>query len=616
MFLSLHFSNLTNTNLININIFLLYALVMAVFFSLIKAKKSLVGQPLRFAGVCVGNVMLVLLLAAWLLGLSIATKGEVETSINSEAWLVKHQHGAKLLAQYPSIEKLNIEGYGFEAHQWQSLKGIEVNFTPKHVTAGFTNVNWPAKLNTAQKFDVTGTWLNPAKVMQVVNIELTDVAGSIVASTRVRSGEAFTLKAVAKAPGHFSYTLAAFDDEKKLISEQLFYVHVDSVNDSGKQNEISDTPLNIIVMQSAPSFEVNQLKNWVGRYNTQMLIFTDISKARFITQSVNRPKQNLPKALSEQLLVDTDMLIMDGRKLANLDEIDMQMVSRAVEAGLGLLIFADSDFIANTPSWLQDFAFKPVTGNARNRKVLPVVNGKQSEVSFSVIAHNFSPLAGFRVLERGHQNRPLSVVKDYGAGKVAVSLLDTRYQWQQHQKPDMYSGAWQHLFKSISKVERQGAFIMPEQQIHFVNQQLEVCLLAKQSGSLQVMVNGQSSSLPLTQDTQQQSRYCTWYWPKQSGWHQFAFTSNKSTSDRSASDESTSENSLSFNQWRYVYAKDAWQTHQQNTRLQDTFKFIESNKLQPVREGASYYQQVNGLWYWWLLIVIASFLWVERRQRG
>ena len=615
MFSSLHFSNLTNPN-----IFLLYALVMAVFFSLIKAKNSLVGQPLRFAAVCVGNTALVLLLAAWLFGLSIASKGEIEASINSEAWLEKHQHGAKLLAQYPSIEKLNIEGYGFEANQWHALEGIEVNFTPKHVAAGFANVNWPVKLNVAQKFDVTGTWLNPAKAMQVVNIELTDIAGAKVASTRVRSGEAFNLKAVAKAPGHFSYTLAAFDDDKKLIVEQPIYVHVDSVlldgvNDSGEQNQISEIPLNILVMQSAPSFEVNQLKNWVGRYNTQMLIYTDISKARFITQSVNRPKQDLPKALSEQLLADTDMLIMDGRKLANLDETDMQMVSRAVEAGLGLLIFADSDFIANTPLWLQDFAFKAVTGNARDRKVLPVVNGKQSEVSFSVIAHDFSPLPGFKVLERGHQNRPLTVVKDFGVGKVAVSLLDTRYQWQQHQKPDMYSGAWQHLLKSISKVERQGAFIMsntaPRPQIYFVNQQLEVCLLAKQQGSLQVIVNGQSLPLPLTQDIQQQSRYCTWYWPKQSGWHQFAFTSDKSTTDEGEGDKG-----LSFNQWRYVYAKDAWQTHQQNTRLQDTFKFIESNKLQPAREGASYYHQVNGLWYWWLLIVIAGLLWVERRQRG
>lgn len=610
---SLHFAHLNNTNLL-----LMFALVMAVFFTLIKARKRLETQLLRFARVVCANVVLVVLIGAWLWGLEFADKGQREVAIDSEIWLAQHQHGTKLLAQYPSLEKLTISGYGFEKHHWQGLAGVEVNYAPKQVSVGFANLNWPKELAIGELFNVQGKWLNPAKPQHVVTVDLLDAAGVKVATTRVRHGETIKLKGVIKAPGNFAFVIQANNDDNQLIDRQMLFV-------TGLEQIPSQ--LNILVMQSAPSFEVNQLKHWVGSFGAQMLIFTDMSKERFITQSVNRNNKSLPDQLSPTLLDDMDILIMDGRKLAGLEGNQMEMIERAVDKGLGLLVFADSHFIDSTPSWLEAFSFSPITGIARDRRVLPLVNGVQSEVSFDLISYAFAhandisfssaaPFSSSIVLERTHQNRPISLLRNHGLGKVAVSLLNSRYQWQQHQKHHMYSGAWQHIFKNISRVERHRAFLPPKfNEINLVDSKLSVCLLSKTPivpkgtdtgvGAMQVKVNGQSSLIPLTQDNQQHSRYCTWYWPKQSGWHLFTLSAITSEED----------DAKPLSQWRYVYDKQQFQTHQQNHRIQDTHDFVAINKELKERLVPRYHQGVSGHWYWWLLMLCVTYLWFESRQR-
>lgn len=629
---NLHFANINTTN-----IMLMFALTMAVFFTLIKVKERLKGQPLRFAAVASANVVLVMLIGAWLWGLGLPSKGQTELTIDSETWLAEHQHGAKLLARYPSLEKLSVSGYGFEQHHWQGFvsqnteqtTGVEVNFTPKHVKAGFANIRWPKTLNLGERLTVQGQWLNPANPLQVVTIDLLDVAGQKVASTRVRHGESIDLNGIVKAPGNFAFVLQANSDDKalgKALDMQKLFVNVSlfGLSSSTKAAYIKQSPLNILVMQSAPSFEVNHLKNWAGSYGAKMLILTDISKERFITQRVNRENEgkgkDVPNQLSQSLLADMDILIMDGRKLAGLTDNHMSMIATAVENGLGLLIFADSDFIDKTPPWLNgkgmsEFSFSPITGVARNQRVLPVVNGLQSEVSFDLISYAFDPSPQLTVLERSHQNRPLTMLKNHGLGKVAVSLFNNRYQWQQQQKHHMYSGAWQHLFKSISRVERVATFLPANpNQINLVNEKMSVCLLSKapsmqnnKTDDLLLIVNGQPSVLPLTQDSQQNSRYCTWYWPRQSGWHQFRLMS--------AIGEGKGEIKLLLGQWRYVYDQKSWQTHQQNRRLQDTLSFVATNKQHPKRVAPSYHQVISGPWYWWLLILCVTFLWFESRKR-
>ena len=135
-----------------------------------------------------------------------------------------------------------------------------------------------------------------------------------------------------------------------------------------------------------------------------------------------------------------------------------------------------------------------------------------------------------------------------------------------------------------------------------VGEQQRVCLLSQQQGRLRLKAKLalQAIDLPLTQDKLQPTRYCSWFWPTQSGWHLLEYSD---------------DNHFITSQWRYVYQKERWQTQDQYQRLKATEAFMVDNQTNTPYMAPTSYQQINSWWYWWLLLLSAGFLWFERRGR-
>ena len=262
---------------------------------------------------------------------------------------------------------------------------------------------------------MTGRFL-PDESSAARTVELLDPAGLAVATHDLLLDDTFELTALPKAPGLIEYRLRVLDDENELHSEPVpAYVH------SGRR------PL-IFIMQSAPSFETRQLKNWAGDDAATVIVHTVITRGRELGQRVNAGTLG-DDSLSPSLLQKTDLAVVDGRTWAGLNPAQRAMFEAAVKDGLGLLILADDDlaeYLRGSTVLLQGFE---LSERERDQDgYIPVVSGSTSEQPLPLLNLELEH-RGNGVLTRVETGVVVEAYERIGLGRVAVSILRERHRW-------------------------------------------------------------------------------------------------------------------------------------------------------------------------------------------
>jgi hypothetical protein len=578
----------------------LVLLSLSLVFTLVKVKKRLfVSKPLRFYGVAGLNVIAVLTLAAWLSNLSIRHPFEQSAVLDTE------QHGdpSVVLLNHPNLTSLTVKGYGLRAAQWSPFAGVELEHQPPVLKAGPIELNWGRQLLLGDSFTIAGRYQNSSTDLNentngIVTVKLLDPAGTVVAQTRIKNHQTFQLSGTPKAMGHYVYRLNVVSEKNELLNDEVIPLVV------------SKAPAaKLLVVQSAPSFESKHLKNWASSQGASLLILTTISKEKYITHSVNMA-EDAPRQFTPQLLNDFDLLIMDGRALANLSNVHQQWLNLAVDQGLGLYVMADDDLIKATPlpSIISSFSFEPIT----SLKIGPSLTrpswlGNHGELMFDLMAYKIAAEQG-ELLLSGSKKRQLSILKSIGKGKVAVSILKGRYRWLLNGDLQTYSHYWQRLLSRMARIRSDSRFITQvKNELGVTNIRSEICVLSDKLG-LKLSANDKALnlSLHLNPDSFNPYRHCAFYWPQQAGWQRFVL------SDVDGNELDTTA--------RYTFSPQQWQSWQQSRRLDDTADFISEHKQRVQNPKAARltaqdydYLPLNLLWYWWLLVICGGLLWVERK---
>lgn len=507
---------------------------------------------------------------------------------------------AQLQLRETALASIDVRGFGLNRTQWQSLPAdIRVSFQAPQVI-GFTEMHWPRTLVAGETLHLGGRYSDQAAVA-VLKLRLLDPAGNISAEVRAKNNAHFSLSARPRGRGNLTYTLQAWSGDK-LLSEQAVAT---SVGTAGA--------INIMVEQSAPSFETRQLKNYAAGNGAQVLINTQISRGKNISQSANLP-DNAEITFSPQTLAQQDVLIMDGRALINLANQQRQWLAEAITGGLGLLLLADA-------SLLEEF------GQLRNGLLkgfeLTSNPDAQAEAVPRMISNPASdwqqplPIAPIQLqatdadilIDDGY-GRALVLNKAKGLGHVAISLINQSHRWLTAGHRENWSEYWSTLIASVGR-PRSDSYLLPQTDHSFfkAGERTPVCAMSTTDilVATVIPVSAQRTQsdfdIPLTADELGSPRLCGWFWPQNSGWHQVQLSA-----------ETGGE--VHDQQGFFILDRQQWLSQSRYERVVATRKRVSDNTARQTSAGAEKWvrEPLDVFWLYILLVTSASLLWLERKQ--
>jgi hypothetical protein len=546
--------------------------------------------------------------------------GTLETLASSSVQVVRTP--GQIILREPALDALQVFGHGLNAQQWDEMPPwVTVKWEPPTASLiGPVAVHWPAMLDAGETLLVNGRLLL-AEDDAIAELRLLDPAGDTVTSTSVATDETFVLAATPRAPGALVYRLQLRLGERVLSDEPVaVYVR----KEPGAQ---------LLVLQSAPSFETRQLANWAADRGSRLLIQSRISRDRDLIQGVNLPDaQSLE--LSADFFAETDLAVLDGRRWANLGEAERERLLQAVRSGLGLLLLADEELAA----WLD----RPARWNLLGLRLSAVPSGEPRWPRWRGAAPT-QPLpvvpwridtVGAQTLTADEAGQSLESWKGLGRGRIAVSLLRERHRWATSGDQSAFARYWGRLLREVGRPTAGQWFAPSPAQRVWPGQRTRLCAqgdgkLAMQFFALAENRVGADASTQMNSEAgfgrvesaastglRAASRLqphssgaplqCGYAWPATPGWHQL----NLLTQDGALVD------GIMLN----VQDEDAWSTdraarRQAATRARMTMSQSADLAVSPDSATARRRpaQPLSPGWAWGLLLLTLGSLWLERR---
>lgn len=557
---------------------------------------------------------------------------------------------------------------------------VKFSFFASKAIMGLSHLHWSRQVILGQPLTVSGQLQQADEDNRQFQLSL--IHNNNVLDTMVITGNGvFSLTATSKIAGLFNYQLLLRELPTNLSPQELQYqgsvsstkaVANKSLLDTASVMEISENIAFSVVMgnkprvlikQSAPSFETRRLKQWLSQAGSSVHVISQISKNKWAQQKVNTEhsveenseqssEQDSEKSnqLSETLLTNYDVLIIDSRMLLALNEQEVTALYNAVNRGLGLLINADATLLKIDNSHfttlhklLSLFELGPANDSlqqviaqwpgkpavAADQVITPQaavisINGKSDAALFLTTAElganttanstvKFSAKSAGSVniesLVQSMLGQTLVAKKSLGAGSVVISALNQTYPWALQANTAFYSHYWQYILSKTSRSDSEPRWLLPMASLLTqVNHYQDICLLSS-------LATVQAKQMILTPYPLEQNKQCGRFVAKQAGWFEFQALSKQRV--------------LLAKQARYFYdEKDflAWQ--QSNKHLVSKRWSLGSLALEltEYKDGMvehnvqanamKFYQAINKSYLWLLMFITLSLLWLERKWQS
>lgn len=516
---------------------------------------------------------------------------------------------SQLLSYQPRFGNLHIMGDGLSLSQWQDMQllmgeafnNISVTFSASTPRLGLVNMSWPRELAVGQFIEVTGQLqgIDELAVDTIYELNVLDPVGQLVETIRLKASERFSLSFPAKSMGQWVYRLQLSKpgDMQPLLDEPLAF------------SVTKPSPVRILIKQSAASFETRQLKNWAAQFGSQISVLTQISQTKDIRQNINLSAAELKKITSpftKQAFIHFDWLLIDGRALLALTSQHMTALKTAIKNGLGVYIIADNALINAWPvpslDWLSDIKLQPL--DVASFSAIPIWPHSKIE-GVMPLAKAIITSANNSFLVQSNDAQILVSHSKVGLGHVAVSLINGTYGWQTSGLTEQYSHYWQSIIFGLAK-PRQAPYWLnaASDTLPWVNQHQQKCLLGATASGV-TTYDQQPSSLVLTQDILQVEQRCLTIWPTNAGWHKLAWSQN------SALAATPHKQDTSIETWFYAHSEQDWQEWRQVQNRLVSQKIAQQQNIQRFEKTSV--KSLDKIWFWGLLVLSMSILWLERK---
>jgi hypothetical protein len=227
---------------------------------------------------------------------------------------------------HPEILQLYISGKNIPPEQLKNVKRIKVIFLDQEISSGFSWISYNRNLKEGENLQVNGTYINdmPDSVM----LKLNSAEGMLDSVYLPPGRNSFSMSGNLEIPGNFIGRMEVN------IKDSLRYEPLPYVISSRR-------PLQILMIQAYPSFELNYLKDWLSEQGHSIHVRVQISQNKFAYQYINREKDNSNAPLSETNLEAMDIIIADAASIKGLKNAEQKRIEKAVKNGLGILVLAD-----------------------------------------------------------------------------------------------------------------------------------------------------------------------------------------------------------------------------------------------------------------------------------
>lgn len=607
------------TPIIALLVFLLLSCITTVWLSLTRLQ----GKSVMHKGLVTSfNVLAFASVSAWLIGFNIShekvvsavllTEGASESrdikpsqgkafelrapSDNSEFFPDASQIGSimELHNKLPDLQSLHVIGNGLSQKQWavfdqlyQGAETLNIAYTPGKLETGMVNLVWQQQLKVGQ-FQLVSGLLQAQSPQSLYTISLFDPTDRVIETVNLRAGEPFSFSFVPKGVGEWRYPIRVQERgaEEIIADESVAF----AVGYSSKPR--------ILVNQSAPLFETRHLKNWATEHGVRMTITSKISRSKSISQHLNYSSENqhlIKDPLAQGKLGLYDFMVIDGRAFMALSEDAKRYLNIAVNEGLGLLILADADLMeaVRSKKMPTTAGFNLRLSNQKiDRIAVPIWPNSIIQQPIKVFNANFSEQDSAPLIT-DENGRALVMSKGVGLGKLALSLMPNTYQWKTAGMAQTYSHYWQFMLSRLGRNNNKQQWQHTDKVAYPLDQQ-QLCFRGVNpvEGQLIHTSTKQIQNLTFTPQWLEQDKYCAAYWGLTSGWYQI----NPNDSELPG-----------FRQ--YIYPASNWKAWQQQDKMTATKAKVGNLDLEPVVIE----RPVATIWYWLVLILSLTCLWIERR---
>ena len=563
-------------------------LVFASWQEVSRANKKYL--PLRLVAVCFAIVGLAYLaLPINLYKQVVAHNGEVIIETNgtvadSVSLFLQQGHNATPvyswdefnLLQRPNFTTLHVFGYGLSANQLQQLKGKQLVFHAASINTGIINASWQRVLHTGEKLQLQGSFVNrtPQKIILLLS-GFNTVLDSIAIPSNTQT--IFALATIPKNAGKAVYTLKALGGNKT-IEEELVPVDIHPPDS-----------LTVLVLAGSPDFENRFLKDWLSQNAFSVAQRTAISKGKYGKWFFNMDSMNLDK-ITAPLLDRFDVLVTDASALAALSPVEEAIIRAKLDAGLGLIVKADT---ALTKAFYAPIF--PLLAQQVKQQQFSVKFGGESNLRF---LHGNQPTfiianPGTLALATDSAGQILAATGLYGQGRVVLTTINNAYEWLLAGNSNTYHNYWGMLVNHAAKKKASTVKISLGQPLPHINQQLLVNI---ETGSPMPIAKVSGSDVYLRQNLNLPFLWQGRYWPIQTGWQTIAV-------ENYAADF-------------YVYDKADWQYVDAAENLTATHTFIaQQEKTEKLVSNAIAKQStpVPKIYFLALFVLSCIVLWAERK---
>ncbi len=499
----------------------------------------------------------------------------------------------QLVLREPQLKRLQVTGHGLSQSDWQQLPDeLEISFTAPAGTR-IVAPQWPRVITLGESLIVAASLVTEESVGDL-QLELLDPGGVVVDRIRVRSGLDFSLRAVPRSTGPLLYRLRLSHGDT-LLSDDPVSVDVRSGD-----------PLQLLLLQSAPSFELRRLANWVGDRGNTVVSLVRLTSGRTLSRGMNLDP-DVSMQMSPGLLAGTDLAVLDGQAWIELAEQERDWLLQAIDEGMGLLLLADATLVEAqqqtelrwpTALHITEWPTDPVSAQAMTWPLWP---GGIPERPLPHPTWRLAP-GDYHALSWSNSGQTLDAWVPSGQGRLGLSTLEGRYRWVTTGDIHSWSGYWAHLIAMLARTDTSARLLAPDhRELPMLDSRQLVCATGEAADDVtwQSPADAEPVTLGLAVDSTLYGQVqCAAHWADHAGWQLLEL--RETNSDR-----------LIDQQWRYILRPDEWQGARSWLRARATAARAGASIRPAFSSGSE--TRVSPTALWLLLLLTLAILWLERQ---
>jgi hypothetical protein len=397
------------------------------------------------------------------------------------------------LRRRPDLRRLHVVGGGLPARDRDAARGLAVRFDAAPLPPGLVELHRPATLLAGHAWQPAGR----VEGLPGARIELRDPAGVVAATSVVDTEGRFTLPAQARGAGTADFALRVLAADGSLAEEVPLPIAV-----------VSGRPLRLLVLAGAPDPDLKYLRRWARDAGA-------VLDSRIVLSDGIAQVQGAP-AVDAAALGRVDVVILDERSWAALDDAARATLRRAVRNGLGLLLRVTGPVPPVVAADWRKLGFALAPAAAADPPPLRLdraIGLHRSGLSFTarpleVRAEDAAPLL------HADAGTAAALWRAEGRGRVGLWWLADSWRLVLAGEKARHATLWA---QAVSTLARPGGKALPLLPVEArVDQRALLCGL----GGVSVMEDPAGRQVPLVIEGGRDAMPgCAAWWPAQPGWH-------------------------------------------------------------------------------------------------